>query len=723
MSVSNELGRVVSVATASQTAFPFTNIAVFTGSDLLVFQNGTQLTMGTHYTVALSGTAPSDGTVTLVTGAEADDVIIIERNIPRQQNTVYNPGTAFSAKSHENALDRNILVSTDLHTRVNYIPQFDRGYQANYSWRYTNLPDAETPKIPIYDPVTKTISWGDADSGIDTLDFSALTGSLDISGADSRIEDITKDFSGAVARELGDILSDWKSVKDFGATGDGVTDDTSAINAALDTGGEIFFPAGDYLISGQLTPPSNTTIRGAGVGATRIFSETDHSFFTGTNVVDIEISHMSLEGIHPGGTGSNTVFDAINFFGSTLTQRGYRFHHLDIKNFTGRAIVLVRHVADVFVHDNLVDNCLIGVFLFGGNARTVTHDNVLRNCRVAGIFIDDATNGGVAGVDAFQPFFHTVTGNLVIHAGHDPVQTGIGIGVSASSGVVVADNVVDSTGDPGTVASVGIIVNSGQDDLFAMQGVTVTGNVVRFGSSYGIYLEAAARFVVSSNVLVNNHNWTSAVSNGAEIILRSHGTTATPTQVGLVTDNVMFNTGATDARATIGIDLFDTTLGVVHLGANVSQGLTNPYRSLVDAGDVFWRSIDPAATIPTHDDGFKGRVIYDTARQLLVQSNGSQWSPVAPLAWCMFDGTDSDPITIDSGHNVTNVTKSATGVYVVNLSETMSNATYAAVASSSVAQTRVGTCTTTTVAITTEDDAGNDADAVRISLVLFGTAS
>lgn len=39
-------------------------------------------------------------------------------------------------------------------------------------------------------------------------------------------------------------------VREFGATGDGTTDDTAAIQEALDEGGVIWFPQGDYLIDG-----------------------------------------------------------------------------------------------------------------------------------------------------------------------------------------------------------------------------------------------------------------------------------------------------------------------------------------------------------------------------------------------------------------------------------------------------------------------------------------
>jgi hypothetical protein len=48
-------------------------------------------------------------------------------------------------------------------------------------------------------------------------------------------------------------------VRSFGATGDGHTLDTAAIQRAIDAGGEVFFPAGRYL-SGTLTLKSNVTL-------------------------------------------------------------------------------------------------------------------------------------------------------------------------------------------------------------------------------------------------------------------------------------------------------------------------------------------------------------------------------------------------------------------------------------------------------------------------------
>jgi hypothetical protein len=63
--------------------------------------------------------------------------------------------------------------------------------------------------------------------------------------------------AGAINRTINEKAQDRLSVKDFGAVGDGTTDDTSAIQAALTYGGPagkvIFFPAGQYKITSGLT--------------------------------------------------------------------------------------------------------------------------------------------------------------------------------------------------------------------------------------------------------------------------------------------------------------------------------------------------------------------------------------------------------------------------------------------------------------------------------------
>ena len=56
---------------------------------------------------------------------------------------------------------------------------------------------------------------------------------------------------GAVSRTLPEKLDEAISVKDFGATGDGRTDDTIAFQAALDCGAQrVLIPEGVYVTTG-----------------------------------------------------------------------------------------------------------------------------------------------------------------------------------------------------------------------------------------------------------------------------------------------------------------------------------------------------------------------------------------------------------------------------------------------------------------------------------------
>lgn len=81
--------------------------------------------------------------------------------------------------------------------------------------------------------------------------------------------------AGAILRTVQDRLSDEISVKDFGAKGDGVTDDTAAIQAAINSltvgQGKIKFPKGSYKVTSKITVSKNRThLLGAGSWATQI---------------------------------------------------------------------------------------------------------------------------------------------------------------------------------------------------------------------------------------------------------------------------------------------------------------------------------------------------------------------------------------------------------------------------------------------------------------------
>jgi len=72
------------------------------------------------------------------------------------------------------------------------------------------------------------------------------------------------DGSSSVERTLLDKNKDLVSVKDFGAKGDGITDDTLAMQSAIDESNNIFIPTGTYNISSSLNIKENTFVSGVG---------------------------------------------------------------------------------------------------------------------------------------------------------------------------------------------------------------------------------------------------------------------------------------------------------------------------------------------------------------------------------------------------------------------------------------------------------------------------
>jgi hypothetical protein len=155
-------------------------------------------------------------------------------------------------------------------------------------------------------------------------------------------------------------LDQFASVKDFGATGDGVTDDTDAINRALyqlfcrqqnpQIRRSLFFPAGVYKVSNVILVPPYATLYGEGPlnsiiqlvnGLTNIpgvvqFSDSLQQ--TGVNMgtngatypTDINISNMAFQVLSPNNrvcsiqSATNSTFNKVSFIGpgttSTLTN-------------------------------------------------------------------------------------------------------------------------------------------------------------------------------------------------------------------------------------------------------------------------------------------------------------------------------------------------------------------------------------------------------------------
>ncbi|EKT8799315.1 hypothetical protein QHG68_004174 [Escherichia coli] len=104
----------------------------------------------------------------------------------------------------------------------------------------------------------------------------------------------------SVGRTQHDKNADWISVKDFGAKGDGVTDDTNAFKNALAASYQVFVPEGEYKITDGLTPRDGTSISGAGKYFTKLRLY-DNDVDLITMGWDCVLENLSLESMLPDG--------------------------------------------------------------------------------------------------------------------------------------------------------------------------------------------------------------------------------------------------------------------------------------------------------------------------------------------------------------------------------------------------------------------------------------
>jgi hypothetical protein len=205
-------------------AFPF---RIQTAGDLLVTKRSalgaeTTLSNGLDYTVA--GVLSASGSVTLTTALVAGETIFIRRAPPLTQTTsIRNQGPYFPA-THEDAFDRLTMQMQSLQDQVDR--SFRLGETMNPGAFNMTLPNPDAGKVVTGTGTGFTMS---------TLDSSAVA----LPGNGRTVPTLSAYLANnAIA-----------NVKDFGAKGDGATDDTAAGQAAYNS-----FPAGNGLVWWPLAP-------------------------------------------------------------------------------------------------------------------------------------------------------------------------------------------------------------------------------------------------------------------------------------------------------------------------------------------------------------------------------------------------------------------------------------------------------------------------------------
>ena len=319
------------------------------------------------------------------------------------------------------------------------------------------------------------------------------------------------DINHPVSRDLEAVLDQWVTAADFGVKGDGVTDDTVAIQRAIDqlylntyrgTGARVAleFAPGTYLITGTLYIPSYATLVGAGREKT-VFSFASTStmvrFVNDTSTPTVRSAYSTstynnqpkfirISGISFTGTSNNQTgwqFDVVrdSYFEDIAISSGYDPHQVVVPQTNSKALIMTAVSELITCQRNTFRNFDIGNFSYA-----VWSDNDINRNRFEKIYFHDLYQGIAFGTNTNKATPGQLTGpmNTIIE---DCVFYWIlrhGINILAGSGNLSSKNRFTSVGNVGS-SSAGArfphisftdIGNKSSDDKFDREDDMEVGN-------------------------------------------------------------------------------------------------------------------------------------------------------------------------------------------------------------------------------------------------------
>jgi hypothetical protein len=280
---------------------------------------------------------------------------------------------------------------------------------------------------------------------------------------------------------------------DYGAEGDGTTDDTAAIKSAIASNRVVFFPPGEYLISDALLADSLENVTFQGVGRQSEVVQSDGQAMgiriQDSNYVTIQDLYIrSTSTLGPGDTSSTGIYAA----GTS--------HNIDILN------------------------CYIADFPYDGISVVSDHQYI----RFIGNYVEGSgdNNYNPGGTTPGNVRDFILANNIGINCGHTDFHCSNSLQRAALIANVSTggETGIDYQGDGGLLIKGNSIYNPSEHSIHIMTSdgkVTITSNYVEAGSLPA--LEALS----SDEVIISNNNFQPSNNDRTvQIVLDGDGTIA-----------------------------------------------------------------------------------------------------------------------------------------------------------------------------------------------------
>jgi hypothetical protein len=310
------------------------------------------------------------------------------------------------------------------------------------------------------------------------------------------------------------------NVKSYGAVGDGVTDDSAAIQACVNANCSVFFPSGTYKVVTPIIIPANKLLYGEGACSTILYTGTvvsQGAFFVKSSSASTYVDNITVQDLRFLGQVATLGFSefihliAFNGVRNCLIQRCF------VEGFRGDGIIFgsgdiggeERHNINCTVQDCFIDGInkdnRNGISVIDGQGITLQNNYFTRVSR--------SNMPGAIDIEPDAATFHIIRDISILNNRFFDIGGGVGCvsvylpGVTyttAPYGFNITGNFIEDL--DGSFGSAGIFfsinVTGGVTELTASLGVRITDNVLRPVDGRGIVVFNASDIVIENNTII-----------------------------------------------------------------------------------------------------------------------------------------------------------------------------------------------------------------------------